>query len=162
MAKKEEKDRAKWLLMAIIVVAALWYFCIIKIAEFPSPYCAVSGGGGTCGGGTSGGTNGGDSLTCPDPCRAGTHFDATANCCVPNPTGGNIPCPHALITTAICTCPTGYYWDTGLQLCTPAPTGGSCVDCPFGKYDTYYGTCRCADGYYWDTGVAKCCPAQIL
>jgi hypothetical protein len=129
-----------------VVLALLWYFCVIIVPAFPNDKCtaAACGGAGGGGGGSSGGT-------CPDPCRTGAHFDVMAQMCFPNPP----PCPTG---QRACVAGNGYTlaMDYCINGCEPDPnaTPPRSLPCPGGQPTA--GFCACPTHYYWDTGNQAC------
>jgi len=129
--KEKEKDRIKWTLIIAIIIAALWYFCIIRIAEYPSPYCAPASGNGISNNVSNAGSGAGVGCVtscpvcsscpaCSDPCLTGSRFDGDVQMCVPNalPDPDSMECVYwDKFYPGYCDCPDGYTWNPEYYLC---------------------------------------------
>jgi hypothetical protein len=104
----------KALLYVTIILAILWYFCLIIIPAFPNGACPAFGAPGSFGGSSGGGTVGGTCPVCPD-CPAPDYSFEIPYC------ADGVKCPGGNYDTyyGTCRCGTGNFWDASLQLCCP-------------------------------------------
>jgi hypothetical protein len=107
------------LVVAAIIVAIAWFFCLIIIPAIPNASCPVFGTPGASGGSSGGGTSGMNcpALTCPEftcPPEPNVSFQ------IPYCSDG-VKCPGGNYDTfyGTCRCGSSGFWDATLQLCCP-------------------------------------------
>ena len=110
----------KALLYVTVILAILWYFCLIIIPAFPNGACPAFGAPGSFGGSSGGGTSGGSCpvLTCPVFTCPRDVPDYSFE--IPYCSDG-VKCPAGNYDTyyGTCRCGSNGFWDASLQLCCP-------------------------------------------